>query len=126
MTLRPKYVGARVRRREDPRLLTGHGSFTADRAVPNALHIAFRRSEHAHARIAGIEATSAAALPGVFAVYTAADLDGLVKPVQATSRMRNYHPTALYRWRARRCATSASRWLRFWQTAAISPRTPWT
>jgi len=96
MILRPKYVGARVKRREDPRLLTGRGSFTADRAVPNALHVAFSRAEHAHARIAAVEATTAAALPGVFAVYTAADLDGLVKPVQAISRMRNYHPTALY------------------------------
>ena len=96
MTLRPKYVGARVRRREDPRLLTGQGSFTADRAVSGALHVAFRRSEHAHARIAGIETTAAAALPGIFAVYTAADLNGLIEPVRATSRMRNYHATALY------------------------------
>lgn len=96
MTLRPKHVGARVRRREDPRLLTGQGSFTADRAVSNALHIAFRRSDRAHARIVGIEFAMAAALPGVLAVYTAADLDGLIKPMQATSRMRNYHPTTLY------------------------------
>lgn len=96
MTLRPKHVGARVRRREDPRLLTGQGCFTADRAVSNALHIAFRRSDQAHARIVGIEFAMAAALPGVLAVYTAADLDGLIKPMQATSRMRNYHPTTLY------------------------------
>ena len=95
MTLRPKHVGARVRRREDPRLLTGQGSFAADRAVPGALHVGFRRSEHAHARISGIETAAAAGLPGVFAIYTAADLDGLIKPVRATSRMQNYHATAL-------------------------------
>jgi aerobic carbon-monoxide dehydrogenase large subunit len=96
MMLRPKHVGARVRRREDPRLLTGRGCFAADHAVPGALHAAFRRSEHPHARIAGIETAAATALPGVFAVYTAADLDGLIEPVRATSRMPNYHPTALY------------------------------
>jgi carbon-monoxide dehydrogenase large subunit len=96
MTLRPKHVGARVRRREDPRLLTGQGSFAADHTVAGALHVAFRRSDHAHARIARIEMAAAAALPGVFAVYTAADLDGLIEPVRATSRMQNYHATALY------------------------------
>lgn len=96
MTLRPKHIGARIRRREDPRLLTGQGRFAADHAAPGALHVAFRRSEHAHARIAAIETAAAAALPGVFAVCTAADLDGLVEPLRATSRMRNYHPTAIY------------------------------
>ena len=51
---RPKIIGARVKRTEDPRLLTGHGSFVDDRQV-NALHVAFRRSEHAHARIVKID-----------------------------------------------------------------------
>jgi aerobic carbon-monoxide dehydrogenase large subunit len=96
MTLRPKHVGAPIRRREDPRLLTGQGSFAADHGVPDALHVAFRRSEHPHARIVGIETAAGAALPGVFGVYTAVDLDGLIEPVRASSRMRNYHPTALY------------------------------
>ncbi len=96
MTLRPKHVGEPVRRREDPRLLTGQGSFTADRAVAGVLHVAFRRSEHAHAKIARIETAAAAALPGVFAIYTANDLESLIEPVRATSRMRNYHATALY------------------------------
>src|SRR5580692_10344016 len=52
--LRPKNIGARVKRVEDPRLLIGQGSFTADRIVPGALHVAFRRSDHAHALIASI------------------------------------------------------------------------
>jgi aerobic carbon-monoxide dehydrogenase large subunit len=93
---RPKHVGARVKRVEDPRLLTGCGAFADDRNVPGALHVAFRRSDHAHALIVGIDAKVAAALPGVFAVLTADDLDGLVQSVRATSRMRNYHPTAMY------------------------------
>src|SRR6516225_8398406 len=44
--LRPKNIGARVKRVEDRRLLTGEGAFTGDRVVPGALHIAFRRSDH--------------------------------------------------------------------------------
>ncbi len=94
--LRPKHIGARVRRVEDPRLLTGQGAFADDRIVPGALHIAFRRSDHAHALISGIDTAAAAAMPGVFAVYTAANLAGLVEPLRATSRMRNYHATPLY------------------------------
>ena len=94
--LRPKHIGARVKRVEDPRLLTGQGGFADDRISPSALHIAFRRSDHAHAVIAGIETKAAAAVPGVFALYTSNDLHGLVAPVRATSRMRNYHPTDVY------------------------------
>ena len=89
-------TGARIKRVEDPRLLTGQGEFTDDRASPGALHVAFRRSDHAHAAIAAIDTNVAAAMPGVFAVYTAADLEGLVEPVWATSRMRDYHATAIH------------------------------
>jgi carbon-monoxide dehydrogenase large subunit len=95
-TIRPKNIGARIKRVEDPRLLTGQGSFAADRIAPGALHVGFRRSDRAHARIAGINTAAAAQLPGVARVYTAADLDGLVEPLRATSRMRNYHPTPIY------------------------------
>jgi carbon-monoxide dehydrogenase large subunit len=94
--LRPKNIGARVRRVEDPRLLTGQGMFTDDREVPGALHVAFRRSDHAHALISGIETAAGAAMPGVVAIYTARDLESLVEPVRATSRMKDYHPTANY------------------------------
>ncbi|GJD53147.1 Caffeine dehydrogenase subunit alpha [Methylobacterium crusticola] len=90
---RPRSIGARIRRVEDPRLLTGHGSFTDDRIVPDALHVAFRRSDHAHALIRSVDVAAAAALPGVVAVLTAADLADLA-PVRATSRMRDYHATA--------------------------------
>jgi hypothetical protein len=81
---------------EDPRLLTGQGSFTADRIVPGALHVAFRHSDHAHAVIASISTSAAAEVPGVFAIYSAQDLHDLVEPVRASSRMKNYHATALY------------------------------
>src|SRR5277367_339344 len=80
--LRPKSIGARVKRVEDRRLLTGRGAFTDDRIVGGGLHVAFRRSDHAHALISGINTTAAAAMPGVFGVYTARELDDLVEPVR--------------------------------------------
>ena len=67
--LRPKYIGAPVNRVEDLRLLTGQGAFTADRIVPGALHVAFRCSDRAHARISSIDTAPAADMPGVFAIY---------------------------------------------------------
>ena len=94
--LRPRNIGARVKRVEDRRLLTGEGMFTADRSVPGALHVAFRRSDHAHALISRVDTAAAAEMPGVFAVYTAQDFDDLVEPVRATSRMQDYHATELY------------------------------
>ena len=93
--LRPKIIGARVRRVEDPRLLTGGGAFADDLGTPGALHVAFRRSDHPHARIVGIDCAAARAMPGIRAIFTGEDLDGLVKPILATSRMRNYHPTPI-------------------------------
>src|SRR5215469_2796746 len=91
--LRPRNIGAWIKRVEDRRLLTGLGTFTADRAITGALHVAFRRSDQAHALISSIGTTAAAAVPGVFAVYTAQDL---VEPVQAVSRLKDYHPTPFY------------------------------
>ncbi|MBW8267966.1 xanthine dehydrogenase family protein molybdopterin-binding subunit [Caldovatus aquaticus] len=60
-------------RREDQRLLTGTGRFTADWTLPGQLHAAFLRSEHAHAEILGLDASAALAAPGVVAVLTGAD-----------------------------------------------------
>ncbi|MEM7428686.1 MAG: xanthine dehydrogenase family protein molybdopterin-binding subunit [Pseudomonadota bacterium] len=93
---RPKIIGTSVPRVEDPRLLTGHGKFTDDRKLPGMLHVAIRRSDHAHARIVGVDTAAAAAMPGVVGVYHADDLEGLVRPVHATSRMKDYHSTPLH------------------------------
>jgi aerobic carbon-monoxide dehydrogenase large subunit len=92
---RPKLVGARIKRTEDPRLLTGNGAFTDDRQVMRALHVAFRRSDRPHARIRAIDCAAARAAPGVVAVLTAEDLADTVKPLVATSRMANYHATPI-------------------------------
>jgi carbon-monoxide dehydrogenase large subunit len=95
MHARPKIVGARIKRTEDPRLLTGLGAYTDDRQVMRVLHVAFRRSDQAHARIRSIDCSAARAAPGVVAVLTAEDLSAAVQPLVATSRMPNYYPTPL-------------------------------
>jgi carbon-monoxide dehydrogenase large subunit len=91
---RPKIIGAAVQRREDPRLLTGQGRFIDDISLPHMLHIAFCRSDHAHARLVEVD-VAAAAMPGVVAIFTGADLLGTFNPIRATSRMADYHATEL-------------------------------
>jgi len=66
--------GQAVSRIEDPALLRGQGRYTDDVAMPGQLHLAFQRSPHAHAQIVSIDVAAAAAMPGVRAVYTGADL----------------------------------------------------
>jgi carbon-monoxide dehydrogenase large subunit len=69
-----RYIGASLPRSEDRRLLTGAGKFVADIRLPDALAAAVLRSEEAHARIIGIDAARARALPGVIGVFTAQDI----------------------------------------------------
>ena len=90
----PKLVGARVKRREDERLLTGRGAYVDDYAPAGLLHAAFLRSPYAHARIAGVNISAARAMDGVTAVLTGPRIAELVKPVRAASRMREYRETA--------------------------------
>jgi aerobic carbon-monoxide dehydrogenase large subunit len=92
---RPKIIGARVKRTEDPRMLKGLGAYVDDRQPQRVLHVAFRRSDHSHARIRAIDCSTALAAPGVVAVLTAEDLEGLVKPLLATSRMAGYYATPI-------------------------------
>ena len=88
----PRAIGARVLRHEDARLLRGAGNYVSDVSLPGLLHAAFLRSPAAHARIAGLDATAALDVPGVVRVLTAADLDGIVKPIRALSRAPGYRP----------------------------------
>ncbi|MSP66945.1 MAG: xanthine dehydrogenase family protein molybdopterin-binding subunit [Alphaproteobacteria bacterium] len=71
--------GQPVLRKEDPRLLTGRGTFIDDRVLPHMAHAVFVRSTHAHARVLGIDTAAAMAAPGVIGVFTGADLaaDGI-------------------------------------------------
>lgn len=93
--LRPRHVGAPIKRTEDPRLLTGRGEYAADRKPDRALHVAFRRSEQPHARIVGIDTSAAEAAPGVIAVLTGEMLADDFRPVIPVSRMPNYYATPI-------------------------------
>ncbi len=79
-TMTKKYVGQRITRNEDPRLLTGQALFVDDVHLPGMLHAAFLRSDYAHARILNIDASAARERPGVVAVYTAEDMGDFWKP----------------------------------------------
>jgi aerobic carbon-monoxide dehydrogenase large subunit len=70
------FVGQSVHRKEDRRLLTGHGQYVDDVALPGMLHAAFLRSDVAKATITELDATAARQLPGVVAVLTWRDFDG--------------------------------------------------
>jgi CO/xanthine dehydrogenase Mo-binding subunit len=76
-----RYVGARVRRVEDPRFLTGRARYLDNIDVPNVLHAAFVRSPIAHGLVRGIDATNARAARGVRAVFTAADFADEITPL---------------------------------------------
>src|SRR5436305_7830648 len=76
------FFGKSIKRREDPRLVTGKGNFVDDLKVPFTTHAAFVRSPHAHARIRTIDTAAARKAPGVVAVYVGKDLvAGGVKPI---------------------------------------------
>lgn len=91
-------VGARVLRKEDPRLLTGQGTFVDDIQPLGCLHAAFVMSSHAHAELVSIDARAALAMPGVVGVWTAADfldypdvpggLPELERPALARNKVR--------------------------------------
>ena len=76
-----RIFGSGIRRREDPRLITGGSVYTDDVTLPGMVHAAILRSPHAHARITGVDTSAAAAAPGVIAVYTGADVDGVLAPI---------------------------------------------
>ncbi|HZS33787.1 MAG TPA: molybdopterin cofactor-binding domain-containing protein [Methylomirabilota bacterium] len=76
-----KLMGAEVKRREDPRLISGTGTYTGDVVLPGLHHVVFVRSPHPHARIRGIDASAARRRPGVVAVVTGEELRASCGPV---------------------------------------------
>ncbi|MEJ2320716.1 MAG: molybdopterin-dependent oxidoreductase [Gemmatimonadales bacterium] len=74
----PKQIGARIRRKEDPRLITGSSTYTDDVKLPGMLSMVLVRSPHAHARITEIDVSEAEGMDGVVAVVVGADLEGAV------------------------------------------------
>ena len=79
-----RFVGQRVKRREDPRLLTGRGRYVDDVTLPRLLHAAFLRSDVARGAIRSIDVDAARALPGVRGVFTAAELNPICGPLHAS------------------------------------------
>lgn len=79
-----RYVGQSVTRLEDPRLLTGRGRYVANVKPAGAGHAAFARSTRARATIGRLDVTAAASVPGVWVVWTAADLNGAVGSLRGT------------------------------------------
>ena len=93
MSRERRNVGKSPLRIEDEELLKGKGVYIDDVVVPNCAHVAFVRSPLAHARIAGINADAALALPGVRAVFSSADLGSIGRPLPMK---RGEHPTVTH------------------------------
>lgn len=74
-------MGSGIRRREDPRLITGAATYTDDVKLPGLTYAAFLRSPYAHAKITRIDTSAAKAAPGVVAVFTGADVNPHMLPV---------------------------------------------
>ena len=73
------YIGQPLKRFEDAPLVTGQGSFIGDITLPNMLHAAVFRSDYPHAVIRSVDLSAAHDLPGVVAVLTAADIEGVLQ-----------------------------------------------
>jgi carbon-monoxide dehydrogenase large subunit len=76
-TATERLFGKSVKRREDPRFITGRGKYVDDLKLPGMTYAAFVRSPHAHARIKSIDVAAAKAHPGVIAVFTGKDMTGV-------------------------------------------------
>jgi len=76
-----RVFGSGIRRREDPRLITGTARYTDDITLPGMVHAAILRSPHAHARIRRIDTARATGAAGVVAVFTGRDIEGHLKPI---------------------------------------------
>src|ERR1051325_136161 len=81
------YVGKRIKRTEDPRLIKGLAHYVDDVRLPDTLHVAFVRSIYAHARIKAIDTTEAFDVPGVVAVYTGHDVATKIGPVPCAAAL---------------------------------------
>ena len=82
----PRYVGQRLRRKEDERLITGRAQHVGDMKVPGMLHVAVLRSPLPHAAITKIDASASAAVDGVVGVFTWRDLEGAMGPFVEAAR----------------------------------------
>jgi len=90
----PKFVGTRVKRREDPRLISGNGTYVDDVKLPGMLSMVILRSPYGHAKINSINVEAARKIPGVVAVVTGEDLKGKLGSLTTAAPAEHipYHP----------------------------------
>jgi carbon-monoxide dehydrogenase large subunit len=97
-TTSARVFGSGIRRREDPRLLTGTARYTADFTLPGMVHAAVLRSPHGHARIRAVDTSRATKVPGVIGVFTGADTEKALQPIPCAWLLPNAElKTAPYR-----------------------------
>lgn len=93
---RGKYIGAPVRRREDPRFLRGEAAYVDDLRLPGTLSVAFVRSPHAHARIERVSVERAAAQPGVARILTGPEAAEHIRPLRIELNVDGFRPTTFH------------------------------
>jgi aerobic carbon-monoxide dehydrogenase large subunit len=91
-----QWIGARVKRIEDPRYLTGSARYVADIALPGTQHAVFVRSPHAHARIRSIDMSALGDLEGTVRVFAGAELKEGVKPLRGRFSLKEMKRTTQY------------------------------
>ena len=84
---RARLIGSAVRRVEDPRLVTGAGTYIGDLSPTGMLRAEFVRSQYANARLNSVDTTAALAMPGVLAVFTGADVNDKINPLPGASHI---------------------------------------
>ncbi len=85
----PTIFGSAIKRREDPRLITGSATYTDDVKLPGMTYAAFLRSPYAHAKITRVDVSAARQAPGVIAVYTGNDVKDKAVPVPCAWNVPN-------------------------------------
>ncbi|OLC00489.1 MAG: hypothetical protein AUH30_02490 [Candidatus Rokubacteria bacterium 13_1_40CM_68_15] len=88
-----KYIGERIRRREDPRFLTGRTRYVDDIRLPGTVHAAFVRSPHAHAVITALHTERASAVPGVAGILTSPEAVSATRPIRCDSTFPEWKGT---------------------------------
>jgi aerobic carbon-monoxide dehydrogenase large subunit len=96
-----RQIGARVKRKEDPRLITGSSTYVDDLRPARTAHLAVLRSIYAHARIVRVDLSAALAHPGVIAAYSGADFRALCGPLpgregEAVPGMTGFAPPTVW------------------------------
>ncbi|GBF09477.1 carbon-monoxide dehydrogenase large subunit [Aeropyrum pernix] len=84
-----RYIGKRVKRKEDPRFITGRGLYVDDIKLPGMVYAAFLRASYAHARIKSIDTSKAEKMPGVVGVYTGEYFKDKVAPLTTAWALAN-------------------------------------